>query len=540
MNDSHPITDPVVRFIADQAPEVQIAMVRHAAHTQNVKALRQHREAGLFDLHPGFNRDQDRFKSELTFAVNEHPAIAALTCAVHARTTRRCTEDTVTGEPLDGTSYYPMSIERDPEFRVFIREVADTFASQHETRMAECTADKFPNQTVNKWQHDSDPPEPEEEARQFMAHRFMITMGVLLAAAGSLDDAPLARHLCELMGGSEKLFKGSQAEFDFSVSGRFYEPDDVIVDTMHHPVVGALSFASADVLDVFLEHGWDPARTLNTRRTSKEQPTAGRSAFQPCAVDEFHSLMKVLTDEGIDVMPGLMAKILPAFASFGRKFPHPAAKEIQAWSFHLLEQDESPLNMIRIALQAGVYDIDPTASFLHAARRGSRDVLDALHDRVDWSTFTPASSPVREILTNEHWDQHGDEIAPIALDVMRWAIEHGRADMVRDAEITPLATSFDCWVPINECARKHLTAGVVMCLEQGANPNEDDSNDDTALSVAEANGYDDIINVARSIEARRAAESAMHEMGMGLCEGADTGVPNLLVGTAQAASRPRP
>lgn len=128
------------------------------------------------------------------------------------------------------------------------------------------------------------------------------------------------------------------------------------------------------------------------------------------------------------------------------------------------------------------------SAFLIAINQAKQGLAKALMPDVDWRLFDAANSPVAHILENSLWamdplvfmekardrgsDLTLDELPEFARQVMHWCIDGDRSDLIKEPYITfdqngnPVSQRH----PIFACTLHGDAQGVLMCLEQGGEP----------------------------------------------------------------------
>lgn len=492
--------DVLIDFIRRQPVAVQLQMIGDAARTQNTADLERLKQAGVFEREFDELVRQYQFDDLALFHVHEYSALAALVLVAQSARDPGHERDVVTGVEFEGERLYDaLELAVDAGYREFFMTQVDVFATQiqEELRvMAGLTGLSF------------------EKTR--LRNRFNATMVVLLSGAAAMNDAPIARVICEHLKAhevSKKIFGQDGCAADEYISDLIFSAKYPNADKSHSPALVAIKFASNRVLDVLIEYGWDPKDApLANIRSQNDAYAQGEKVYTASRSHKKMNFIELMRDTPCCPMPSIVEKILSLYKVEGQ-YPDDVKNGLQEWAVGLFENsDLLHLDMMRMAFRNQVYEIDAIDSYMRAAQAGCLEVMEHLNDRVDWSKFTALKRPINAVFESSAWDGYPEEMQVLAMHVMKFMVEHGRSDLLSEVGFISHATHVACSIPILECADKDMLDGVLLCLEHGGDPYFEDEDDRSAMSVAKFNGNELVSGAILAFTCAKAAREALAQM----------------------------
>lgn len=493
-----------VDFVTWQPRTVHLEMIRAAARNQDVVTLQILDAAGVFSLEAPGSNSRSVNETHYLFSPKEFGAIASLGSVCETAELLFSDNDWCSGEPIEGLAKMEAC-----RIKVLNQDFCPWLLGLVERYIGE----------ARSWLAASD---DASVFKRYARERHQATLGVLLATAAALDDVSLARLVCQELGPGALSTPGIQA--NLWLSSRLVNAHSSEPPRMLQPALMALRAASQGVMDLLLEYGWSPHQPLMAECLPTTAPVVafhdmmveGRNVRSSARHYGIETTLHYLTTpiSNVTPQPSMMARLLPMLKDEQGNYSEPQWRELlKQWSLNLLtEPDAFPLDMIKCALNAGVYEIDAGETMSMAARNGVREVMDHVADRLDWATLSPSANPLEGALDSSLWSDERDRMETLSLYLMKLMIGRGRGDLLVQPGRWEPPREEGTFVPIIECVRNGFGAGVLLCLEQGADPWATNHDGEDVVSLAAEHGHGEIIELVRSYKAKRFALQAVDEL----------------------------
>lgn len=470
-------------FLSKQSPAVVATLLHDAMRQQDLASLGLLAQLNYFNPTPCTPHALD----DLTrYSMSASPVYCAVASICTGASYVSMDEDPIMEEGYVGPAHQRLVLKQEvsAEFSTFIHGLFEGYLAAVRAEMSAT-----------------------EQVREFeLRNELRATSGCFLAAAAVMDDGALAR---KVLAAAEVADWASDNRLAW-ISKAVLQPKHANVERMIHPVSVAFEASSEVVFDAFVEAGWNPRLAMEV---DSPIPSSSKALARPFFNPKYATglnLFELVQSEELTMTPGMLFKVLPMLRHpDGKYMDDPVVKDLAKWAHSLLEEDELQIDLVRVLTEDGVYEIDPQASFLVAARRGVIEVVDHLEDKVDWALFESEKRPVDEVFCSSYWEEHSEEMKEFAMHVMQMCVRNGHGEMLRDPAFVAIHNDYVARMPIIECAKRGMTDGFVLCLEQGADPEFENEESKSALSIANDRGEENYVDIARSTRARRAASLAI-------------------------------